>query len=112
MCRQQLVDFAGAADEFRRMDIGLVAGSVDTLEHARETAEELKISFPVAYGLDAKEISLKTGAFYEGEKGYLHASGFVINPDGKIVNAVYSTMAIGRLVAKDCLGLIAHLRKN
>jgi len=99
-------------DEFRRMDIGLVAGSADTLEHARETAEELKISFPVAYGLNAKEISLKTGAFYEGEKGYLHASGFVINPDGKIVNGVYSTMAIGRLVAKDCLGLIAHLRKN
>ena len=94
------------------MDIGLVAGSADTLEHARGTAEEIKISFSVAYGLNAEEISLKTGAFYEGDKRYLHASGFVINPHGKIVNAAYSTMAIGRLVAKDCLGLIAHLRKN
>jgi alkyl hydroperoxide reductase subunit AhpC len=107
-----LVDFAGAVDEFGRMDIGLVAGSADTLEDARQMVEELKIPFPVAWGLKAKEISFKTGAFYDGEKGYLHASGFVINPEGKIVNAVYSTMAIGRLVPKDCLGLIAFLRKN
>ncbi|MGD0238093.1 MAG: peroxiredoxin, partial [Syntrophorhabdales bacterium] len=65
-----------------------------------------------AHGLNAKEISLKTGAFYEGKEGYLHATGFVINPEGTIVNAVYSTMAIGRLVAKDCLGLIRYLMKG
>ena len=106
-----MVDFTNAADEFRKMDIGLVAGSVDTLEDARKMAEELKISFPLAYGLNAKEISRKTGGFYEGEKGYLQPNGFVINPDGKIVNAVYSTMAIGRLVAKDCIGLITYLKK-
>ena len=112
MCRQQLVDFTSAADEFRKMDIGLIAGSVDSLEHAREFVKQLKIPFPVGYGLNAKEISLKTGAFYESKEGYLHASGFVINPEGRIVNAVYSTMAIGRLVAKDCLGLISYLKKH
>ena len=112
MCRQQLVDFTGAADEFRKMDIGLAAGSADSLEDARNLVEELKISFPVAYGLNAKEISLKTGAFYDADKGYLHATGFVIDPEGIIVNGVYSTMAIGRLVAKDCLGLIGHLRNG
>ena len=37
-------------------------------------------------------------------KGNLQPTGFVINPAGEIVNAVYGTMAIGRLVAKDCLG--------
>jgi hypothetical protein len=94
------------------MDIGLVAGSADSLEHARELVEQLKIPFPVAYGLNAKELSLKTGAFYDGNEGYLHATGFVLNPEGTIVNAVYSTMAIGRLVAKDCLGLIGYLMKG
>jgi peroxiredoxin len=112
MCRQQLVDFTGAADEFRKMDIGLVAGSADSFEHARDFVKELGIPFPVAHGLNAKEISLKTGAFYEDKEGYLHATGFVINPEGAIVNAVYSTLAIGRLVAKDCLGLIRYLRKG
>jgi peroxiredoxin len=107
-----LVDFEKAADEFRKMDIALVAGSVDSLEDTRKMAEELKISFPLAYGLNAKEISRKTGAFYEGEKGYLQPSGFVINPDGKIANAVYATMAIGRLGAKDSIGLVSYLRKT
>jgi peroxiredoxin len=105
-----LVDFTNAADKFRKMDIGLAAGSVDSLENTRKMADELKISFPLAYGLNAKEISLKTGGFYEGETGYLQPSGFVINPDGKIANAVYATMAIGRLGAQDCIGLISHLR--
>ena len=94
------------------MDIGLVAGSVDSLDNARKMADELKISFALAYRLNAKEISLKTGGFYEGEKGYLQPSGFVLNPEGKIANAVYATMAIGRLGAKDCIGLISHLRKT
>ncbi len=93
------------------MDIGLLAGSVDSLGDTRKMADELKISFPLAYGLNAKEISSKTGVFYEGEKGYLQPSGFVIDPNGKIANAVYATMAIGRLGAKDCIGLISYLRK-
>jgi peroxiredoxin len=112
MCRQQLVDFTGAADKFRDADIALVAGSADDLEHARAFVEELKIPFPVAYGLNAKETSQKTGAFYDADEGYIHATGFVIDPEGKIVNGVYSTMAIGRLVAKDTLGLIAYLKKG
>jgi alkyl hydroperoxide reductase subunit AhpC len=112
MCRQQLVDFTSIADKFREADIGLMAGSADDLEHAKAFVEELKIPFPVAYGLNAKEVSQKTGAFYDADEGYLHATGFVINPEGTIVNGVYSTMAIGRLVAKDCLGLVAHLREG
>jgi len=107
-----LVDFTNAADELQKMDIGLVAGSVDSLDDTRKMADELKISFPLAYGLNAKEISLKTGGFYEGEKAYLQPSGFVLNLQGKIANAVYATMAIGRLGAKDCLLLISYLRKT
>jgi peroxiredoxin len=110
MCRHQLVDFTSAIDEFRKMDIGVAAGSADNLEQSRDLVEQLKIPFPIAYGLNAKEISLKTGAFYDSDGGYIHATGFVINPEGKIVNGVYSTMAIGRLVAKDCLALIGHLK--
>ncbi len=85
---------------------------MESVEDTRKMADELKISFPLAYGFNAKEISLKTGGFYEGGKGYLQPSGFVLNPDGKIENAVYATMAIGRLGAKDCIGLISYLRKT
>ena len=112
MCHQQLADFTSAYDEFRKMDVGVVAGSAETLEITKALVEELKIPFPVAYGLGPKEISMKTGAFYDSAGGYIHATGFVINPEGIIVNGVYSTLAIGRLTAKDCLGLIGHLKKG
>jgi peroxiredoxin len=106
-----LVDFTNAADEFKKMDIGVVAGSADDLEDTRKFIGELKVPFPVAYGLNPKEMSLKIGSFYESKDGYCQPTGFVIDPAGKIGNAVYSTMAIGRLVAKDCVGLINYLSK-
>jgi hypothetical protein len=37
---------------------------------------------------------------------------FILNRDGKVMLAVYSSGAIGRLTAKDCLGLIKHLQKQ
>ncbi len=87
----------------------MLAASADSLNNARAFAEELKLSFKVGYGLDAAETSSLTGCFYNEAEGYLHASGFVISPEGKILNAVYSTGPLGRLVAGDCLSLIKYL---
>jgi peroxiredoxin len=97
---------------FRKMGIQVIAASADTLKHAREMVQKNNLSFPVGYGFNAKEFSAKTGAFYEAKDEYLHATGFVLNPESRVINAVYSTMAIGRLVAKDCIGLIEHLTKK
>jgi len=107
-----LLDFEKSIEEFRKRNVQVIAASVDTIEHARETVQKYNISFRVGYGLNAKEVSSKIGAFYDEKDGYLHSTGFVINPEGKIVNGVYSTMAIGRLVAKDCIGLIDHFTKK
>ena len=106
-----MLDFAKNFSDFQKRDIQVIAASVDPPEKARETASKHKISFVVGYGLDAREISAKTGAFYNDVENHLHATGYIIDPEEKIVNGVYSTMNVGRLVAKDCLGLIDYLRK-
>jgi len=49
-----------------------------------------------------------TGAFFQPEKSFLHATGFIIDPQGKVVVAVYSSGPIGRLTATDCLALLKH----
>lgn len=107
-----MVDFEKNITELEKRNVQVIAASVDTIENARETKDRYKISFIVGYGLNAREISAKIGAFYENEKGYLHATGFIIDPQGKIANGVYSTLAIGRLVAKDCIALIDHFMKK
>jgi len=107
-----LLDFEKSIDEFKRKDIHVIAASVDKIDDARATVERYKISFTVGYGLDAKDVSAKTGAFYDSKKGNLHATGFIINPEGKVANGVYSTLAIGRLVARDCINLIDYFRQK
>ena len=112
MCRQQLLDFESNMEEFRKMGVEVLAASAQSAESARETVNALRLSFSLGCGIDPTEFSRKTGAFYEAKDGYVDATGFILDPEGRIVNAVYSSRAIGRLVAKDCLGLIAHLAKK
>ncbi len=96
-------------EEFRKRDVTVVAASVDTLEDARNIVETERLIFSVGYGMDARQVSAATGAFFEEEKGYLHATGFLIKPDGLVTNAVYSTGSIGRLRAEDSLRVIGAL---
>lgn len=82
------------------------------MEDARKMVERRKLTFPLAYGMDAKIFASMTGAFFDDKKVFIHATGFIIRPDGIIEGAVYSTGPIGRLVAADTLALIDYLKKS
>ncbi len=107
-----MADFQLNLGEFEKRQIQVVAASVDHIADAEKTLADQGLSFPVGFGLDAEEIARRYGAFYEAEKKFLHATGFVIKPDGTVCNAVYSTGSIGRLTAADSLRLVDHFRKQ
>ncbi len=107
-----MADFEGHFNEFTEQQTKIIAASVDDKAEASKTIAELKLSYPVGYGLNARDISAQTGAFFSAAKEYLHATGFIIGADGKVAEAVYSTGPIGRLMPTDCLQIIAHLAKN
>jgi hypothetical protein len=67
---------------------------------------------PIGFGLPVKETAATLGAFSEEGRGFLHATGFVVKPDGTIAVAQYSTGPIGRLVWQDVLGFVQHDRKQ
>jgi len=94
------------------MDVRLLAASADCIEDATKTVKEQQLTFPVAYDLDAKEVSAATGAFYDEDKGFIHASGYLLNRQGTIIVASYSTGAIGRLTPQDCITLITYLQSK
>lgn len=73
--------------------------------------ERRKLTFSLAYGMDAKEFAGMTGAFFDDKKGFLHATAFIIWPDGTLEDVVYSTGPIGRLTAADTLMLIDYRMK-
>jgi peroxiredoxin len=103
-----LADFQGRIHDFNEKGIKIVGASVDNLENAGKMVERRKLSFPVAYSLDAREFARLTGAFFDEAKGYLHSTGFILKPDG----TVYGTGPIGRLVAADTLFMIDHRVKT
>lgn len=105
-CRQQLADFQTWLPDFRSLGVAVMAASVDTPEEARKTVDTLKLTYPVAHGLDYQDISRRTGAFIEHERKILHATGFLLKPDLTLHTAVYSTGPIGRLTPNDVSSLI------
>ncbi len=103
-----MLDFQKNIRDFEKRNIQVIAASADTWDEALGTVERYKITFRIGYGLNPREISALTGAFYNEKERYLHATGFIIGPDGKIEDAVYSSRSVGRLVAKDCLEFIGQ----
>jgi peroxiredoxin len=111
-CNAQLAAFARAADKLAGEGIKVVSVSVDDREKSEALVEKHKLGFPVAYGADARAVSAATGAFVNDDPVCLQATGFVLNPEGRIVTAVYSTRAIGRLLPEDVLGFVRYLKSS
>ena len=111
-CRQQLMEFQRSLEQLHEIGAEVVALSVDPLEKAQETVTKHTITFPVLYDLDAHEIAQKIGANINEAPLFLQATGFVLRPDGKIVLSVYSSGAIGRLVANDTINFIKYTQQH
>lgn len=107
-----MADFEKNLGEFTARGVAVIGLSVDPLEEARKTVERAHLTFPVAYGIDGPAFASQTGAFYDATKGYLQATGFLLQPGGMVAQAVYSTGPVGRYVAADVLGLIDYLSKT
>ena len=111
MCHRQLAEYQEHFSEFTDKNIKLIALSVDAVEDARKFRDKESLGFDVGYGVDAKEFAASIGGFFDDAKGFLHASAFVLDAEGKIALSVYSSGSVGRLVPKDALALVGYVRK-
>jgi peroxiredoxin len=121
-CNEQLHAFSQASDRIAAEGIKVVAISVDDRETTEALVERYDLTFPVGYAADAREVSAVTGILVNEDTAYLEATGFVINPNGqihtaiysstegfeeRIVTVVYSAATIGRLMPDDVLRAVA-----
>lgn len=70
------------------------------------------LEFAVGYGLDPGDARRRFGARIEPERGFVHATGFLLRPDGTVAQAVYSTGPLGRLTAREVLATVDYYRKT
>jgi len=74
--------------------------------------EREKLTFPVAYGLEVPRDAEKIGAFWEERRKIIHATGFILDSTGKVLDACYSIGPIGRITAQDALSHIQHFKRR
>jgi peroxiredoxin len=111
-CNAQLSGFERAKDRLANLGVKVVALSVDDEATTKELIAKHKISFPMGYGADARAVAAATGAYLNEDPLHLQSTGFVLAPDGTVVNSVYSSSAIGRLVAEDVVGLVSYIKSR
>ncbi|MGW4490116.1 peroxiredoxin family protein [Amycolatopsis sp. NPDC004368] len=111
-CNAQLRAFQRAEERLAELDIKVVALSVDDASTTQELVTKHKLTFPVGHSADATALAKATGAFVHDDPQYVESTGFVLDPDGKILVSVYSSGAIGRLVPDDVLGMIRYVREH
>ena len=63
----------------------------------------------IANRANAGDIAAVTGAYVAEGSNYLQSTGFVLDKQGRILTAVYSSGAIGRLVPDDVIGFVKYV---
>ncbi|WP_029556648.1 peroxiredoxin family protein [Xanthobacter sp. 91] len=111
-CQAQLAGFQRAAEKLAATGIKVVAFSVDDEATSAGTIARHKLSFPVGHSADADAVAEALGAYTNAEPHYLQTTGFLLDPEGRVVNAVYSSGPIGRLVAEDVIGMVDYLKSK
>ncbi len=127
-----MADFQVHLKDFGQEDVGVLALSVDSPEKATETVEELNLTFPVAYGLEAPRDAERIGAFWEDERqlkpssiadmvkvgnfwrerqGVIQPTGFLLDSERKVVDACYSIGPIGRVSPEEALLRVQGLKR-
>lgn len=111
-CNAQLRGFQRVLGDLTGLNAGVVSLSVDDEDTTRAMVEKHHLTFPVGHSADADKIAALTGAYVNDEPHYLQATGFVLDPAGRVVVSVYSSGAIGRIVAEDAVGLIRYAQEH
>jgi peroxiredoxin len=111
-CNAQLRTFQRAHDTLRKLDVSVIALSVDDPDSTRALIAKHGLEFPIGHSADAHVIAEVTGAFVNADPVYIQSTGFVLGPDGKVIVSVYSSGAIGRLVPEDVTGLVEYVNAH
>ncbi len=107
-----MLDFQKSIKAIEKNSIKIIGASTDSLENALKTVKRYDITFPVGYGLDPRDVSAKTGAFFNPDRNFINATAFILDRTSRVKNAVYSSNNLGRLVAKSTIKFIESYMKD
>jgi peroxiredoxin len=111
-CNAQLASYQRRLPMLTEAGIKVVAISADDEEHAQLTVTQHQLTYPVGYGAEPLKTSQLLGGYMNRSRGSLESTNFLLQPDGTIEVAVYSSKVLGRLVVDDVLGYVKRLQSR
>lgn len=88
-----------------------MAISADDRDGAVEMKEDEGLDFPVLYGVDVDDIRERMGLYIQkNDVEHLQPAQFVLDPEGKVRYASYSSGKVGRLDAEEALEVVEEAR--
>ena len=108
----RLHHFQRLLNTFTRLNAGVVSLSIDDKDTTRALIGKHRLTLSVGHSVDADEIAALTGALMDGEPRYLQATGFVLDPAGRVIVSMYSSGAIGGVTAEDALSVIRYAQEH
>ena len=87
-CQAQLGGFQRASEKLADAGIKVVALSVDDEATTAGTIEKYRLRFPVGHSADADAVASLTGAYTNEAPRYLQSTGFLLDPDGRVLKVV------------------------
>ena len=111
-CNAQLAAFERATEKLAGLGVKVIAFSVDDEATTAQLVAKHKLRFAVGHSADADKVAAAVGAYTNDKPRYLQATGFLLAPDASIVNAVYSSGPLGRLVPDDVAGMVAYIKSK
>lgn len=97
--------------ELEKMEAQVIAASSDPEAGAQQAAAEWGLEYTVLYDLDAEATSKAIGCYtgeHDGEP-HIQPASFILDRDGDVVHAVYSTGRVGRLTGDDAVTIVGDL---
>ena len=119
VCTLQLEGYRKYRVLFEKLDVSIIAASVDSLEDTKRLWKGEKfpysgkeMGFTLCYGVD-KKTSDMLGAYWNHNDNFMQPAEFVINCySGKIVICAYSDGGLGRMDAGDVIGALSGIEKR
>jgi peroxiredoxin len=111
-CVGQLRSFTKRNDLLKAEGITTVALSADSRTAAQQTVQELRLPFPVGCEADVPSVAKALECYTDPDATFFQSTGFVLDADGTIMLALYSSGPVGRLGPADVLGFVSRRRDN
>ena len=112
-CKRQLASYHAKLAELRDLGAIVVAGAVDDLASSKALAADLGLTFPLAYGVTAEQVS-ELNPWWTGDNHgkYIQPMEFLISRGGLVLGSMYASGPVGRMGVDEVLTAIRNRERR